>query len=466
MDDLRKLAEDKNIRDARKLYQYAQSKGYSVSVKDAAEALKHSVQRQVLSNGPRYKGHFASVGPGKDLQLDLIDWGANNLKAKRGGGQYALVGADVYTRKLAIQPLKTKEASAVLQAQSHIIERLVPHPEDNDIMIRTDRGKEFSGLERYGEATNDIHQYKDVRDRNGLAVVDAGIKHIKRDLAAEVGKERGVRWADVAHKVVNDINEKPNPSVFGPPDRVETNKIQDFKVLQRNAENFAHDNRNRVRMQNAIEEAETFRKPIDHGGRSFKPQYGPAKPFSNVDSEFVYHQGYTAALERGENGENKTTLLKQARPAAPGTGQFLGLLTSDTSKITTLPMGKQALKNEALALENILFKEGRLEVADLPRRIPGLRRKVDRFSNMTTSNWITRLYKDKFVITDGVVRLKRAVAPRPRPSSALILRPEARPSQAPRLPAKPSQAPAEPSAAPAKPKRDKNYFLGLRAMYS
>ena len=92
MDDLRKLAEDKNIRDARKLYQYAQSKGYSVSVKDAAEALKHSVQRQVLSNGPRYKGHFASVGPGKDLQLDLIDRGANNLKAKRGVANMPLLG--------------------------------------------------------------------------------------------------------------------------------------------------------------------------------------------------------------------------------------------------------------------------------------------------------------------------------------------------------------------------------------
>jgi hypothetical protein len=184
-----------------------------------------------------------------------------------------------------------------------------------------------------------------------------------------------------------------------------------------------------------------------------------------VDSEYVYHQGYTAALERGENGEDKTTLLKQARPAAPGTGGFKELLTT-TGKITTLPMGKQALKNEALALENILLKQGSLDVADLGRRIPGLRRKVDRFSNMTTSNWITRLYKDKFVITDGVVRLKRALAQRPRPSSAPILRPEAKPSQAPRAPAKPSQAPAEPSVAPAKPKKDKNYFLGLRAMYS
>jgi hypothetical protein len=426
--------------------------------------------------------------------LDLIDWGANNLKAKRGGGQYALVGADVFTRKLAVEPLKTKEASAVLEAQNHIIERLVPHPEDNDIMIRTDKGKEFSGLERYGEATNDIHQYKDVRDRNGLAVVDAGIKHIKRDLAAEVGKEKGVKWADVAHRVVDNINEKPNPSVFGPPDRVETNKIQEFKVLQRNAENFAHDDRNRVRMQKAVEDAGGFREPLDNGGRSFRPGYGPAKPFSNVDSEYVYHQGYTAALERGENGEDKTTLLKQARPAAPGTGGFKELLTT-TGKITTLPMGKQALKNEALALENILLKQGSLDVADLGRRIPGLRRKVDRFSNMTETNWITRLYQDKFVISDGIVRLKRAAPSdgvRLKRAAPSILRgvksaPPGVQPEAGRPPARQGkglkaliggrkavemlrQAAARPASEPVAvapaPKKDKNYFLGLRAMYS
>jgi hypothetical protein len=106
-----------------------------------------------------------------------------------------------------------------------------------------------------------------------------------------VGKEKGVKWADVAHRVVDNINEKPNPSVFGPPDRVETNKIQEFKVLQRNAENFAHDDRNRVRMQNAIQEAGGFREPIDHGGRSFKPQYGPAKPFQMWTANLCTTQG-------------------------------------------------------------------------------------------------------------------------------------------------------------------------------
>jgi hypothetical protein len=213
-----------------------------------------------------------------------------------------------------------------------------------------------------------------------------------------------------------------------------------------------------------------------------------------VDSEYVYHQGYTAALERGENGEDKTTLLKQARPAAPGTGGFKELLTT-TGKITTLPMGKQALKNEALALENILLKQGSLDVADLGRRIPGLRRKVDRFSNMTETNWITRLYQDKFVISDGIVRLKRAAPSdgvRLKRAAPSILRgvksaPPGVQPEAGRLPARQGkglkaliggrkavemlrQAAARPASEPIAvapaPKKDKNYFLGLRAMYS
>ena len=230
-----------------------------------------------------------------------------------------------------------------------------------------------------------------------------------------------------------------------------TNKIQDFKVLQRNAKHFEHNDKNRERMQSALEDAGGFREPIDSGGRSFKPQYGPAKAFARLDSEYVFHPGYRAAVERGESGEDKTTLLKQARPAAPGTGQFQGLLNSDTAKITTLPIGKQALKTEALALENILLKEGQLNVDDLAKRIPSLKRKTQRFTKMTTSNWITKVFANKFEVRDGVVVLKG----RPRPSKGGGF-----PSQAPRPPAKPSQAPFYTAPAPMTQKT-KSLFAAL-----
>ena len=142
VDELRQLALDMNIRDARKLYQMAQSREVrDITMKMATEALKDSVQRQVLGNpGAGYNGHFASTGPGRDLQEDLIDWGANNQKAKKGGGQYALVGADVYTRKLAVQPLKNKRAATVEAAAHPLLEKL-EGPGLYVAHIRTDKGK-------------------------------------------------------------------------------------------------------------------------------------------------------------------------------------------------------------------------------------------------------------------------------------------------------------------------------------
>ena len=61
---LRELANDVNIRDARKLYQMAKTKGMDVTHAMAVAALKDSVQRQVLAPPPAGRGHFASSRPG------------------------------------------------------------------------------------------------------------------------------------------------------------------------------------------------------------------------------------------------------------------------------------------------------------------------------------------------------------------------------------------------------------------
>ena len=74
---LKDLAYNKNIRDSRKLYQFAKSQGLEVSTKLAAQALEGSVARQVLAPPPRYEGHFASSRPGQDIQADLIDFSKN-----------------------------------------------------------------------------------------------------------------------------------------------------------------------------------------------------------------------------------------------------------------------------------------------------------------------------------------------------------------------------------------------------
>ena len=106
------LANEKNIRDARKLYLYARAQGMNyVTQAMAVAALKDSVQRQILAPAPNGRGHFASSRPGQDLQVDLIDFSKNT--SKRNEHRYAVVGADVFIRKVAIQPVTTKSAATV-----------------------------------------------------------------------------------------------------------------------------------------------------------------------------------------------------------------------------------------------------------------------------------------------------------------------------------------------------------------
>jgi uroporphyrinogen-III synthase len=101
------------------------------------------------------------------------------------------VVADVFSRKLGIEPLKSKTAASVGEAtQRELKEMGVERP----ALIRTDKGKEFASLEN----ERNVHQTRDVRDTNGLAIVDRGIQSIKRDLVQEVSKKKGTKWADVA----------------------------------------------------------------------------------------------------------------------------------------------------------------------------------------------------------------------------------------------------------------------------
>ena len=108
---------------------------------------------------------------------------------------------------------------------------------------------------------------------------------------------------------------------------------------------------------------------------------------------------------------------------------------------------KQVLKNQAQSLENQLLKDGVIKTSELQRRVPGLKRAVGKYKNLTDTNWISKVYKDKFVVENGEVRLKR-------PASA--------PSSSSGNTVSPSSAPV--LAAP-KAKKDKNFFAALKATY-
>ena len=133
-----------------------------------------------------------------------------------------------------------------------------------------------------------------------------------------------------------------------------------------------------------------------------------------MDSEYVYHKGYLNELSKGRSGENYTTLLKQAQAATPG--QFKEKLTLDTEKVHSFNQVKQVLKGQAQSLELQLLKGGAIKTSELQQKVPGLRRAVGRYKNLTDTNWLTKVYKDKFEIENGEVRLKNRPASAPASS--------------------------------------------------
>ena len=111
IENLKQLAAEYSIRSAAKLRKQALLEGVEVTLREAAEALKTDLAKQVFARRKVGGGKSAAEGPNDRLQFDLIDF-SNNTK-KDNPNRFALVGVDVYTRELAAVPLRTKSTGEV-----------------------------------------------------------------------------------------------------------------------------------------------------------------------------------------------------------------------------------------------------------------------------------------------------------------------------------------------------------------
>ena len=57
----------------------------------------------------------------------------------------------------------------------------------------------------------------------------------------------------------------------------------------------------------------------------------------------------------------------------------------------------------------------------LLKKITGLKKRVDKYKNLTDTNWVTHTFKKKFIVENGQVKLRprtKAQAPEPPPQPA------------------------------------------------
>ena len=180
------LADEYSIRSPAKLQRQALLEGVRVSIREAQEALKTDLGRQVFGPKPRSRGKSAAEGPNDRLQFDLIDYAANT--SKNNPNRYALTGIDVFTREMASVPLKSKKPSEVNEAFKKTVRELVG--DETNYVVTTDQGNEFAGLSSV-LPDDAIHWEKTPEDKNAIAEVDRGMQSLQKDLASTIGKKAG-----------------------------------------------------------------------------------------------------------------------------------------------------------------------------------------------------------------------------------------------------------------------------------
>ena len=246
--------------------------------RDAFEALKADVGRQVQAPRPRTLGKSAAEGPNDRLQADLIDFSQNT----RGKTKYGLVVMDVFTREAAVEPLQNKNAETVGRTTKRAARELTG--DDGNFVVTTDLGNEFATLER--ELPEAVHRTKRPEDRNAIAVVDRGIQTLKKDLATRVARKGG-QWSDHFEWAAGAYNARPHETAHGAPEDVEKQPATEFRVLQDNADKFQHNKDLTNRRIKAVEDAGAFRRRTRRGaltlstaagGRGLhdRPQHGGA----------------------------------------------------------------------------------------------------------------------------------------------------------------------------------------------
>ena len=310
IENLKQLAAEYSIRSAEKLRKQALLEGTKVTRREAEEALKFDLAKQVFAPKPRSLGKSAAEGPNDRLQFDLIDF-SNNTK-KDNPNRFALVGIDVFTREMSAVPLKTKRPQEVNVAFRRAAVDLVG--DETNYVVTTDQGPEFAQLSQ-AMPDDAVYRQKDVQDRNAISVLDRNMQGLKIGLAGRVAK--GAKdWSVELPKEVNAHNSKPHEAVYGPPATVEREGPQGFRVLQDNASKYVHNRSLTQRRMGELKESGSFRA-VTGAPRSFQPQYGNIRRIKagGVGSQYV------------TDVSGRSVLLKNVKPAPDGSTNVRQLLT-------------------------------------------------------------------------------------------------------------------------------------------
>ena len=311
MEALIALAKDLRHPGVEKLWAAAREANIPVSKSQVRQLLATQGQRQVYRALPTSKGASVAEAPGFRYQMDLLDFKNDPSK----GMSIVLLLIDVFSRQVYARPSPNKTPLAI----SRVLAAMLPGGAVSDdaqlwelglpqlpklpVIVSTDAGNEFKNeVADLLQSKGIVHRMRaDTMDMNYLAVADRAIMTIKKLLAE--GTKAGTEWSEDLPAAVAAYNKQQHSAVHGRPDKVGKNPVQEFMVLQDNADKAQHNNQLLAARKRVLEKTGTLRQPksdlVKTFARGFKAKCGGVQKVEKVVGSTVHIQGgATADIKR------------------------------------------------------------------------------------------------------------------------------------------------------------------------
>ena len=328
-----------------------------------------------------------------------------------------------------------------------MIQNLRDGETDGNFTLATDAGQEFS---RLGLPEGAAHRTKaGIQD---IAVVDAGIKTLKKDLGT-LAARKGGEFDENIGKAVTAYNARPHSTTIVAPEDVELIPEATFEQYQQNAAKYMANRAQSEARMAEVRDTRTGQAPLPTQGRSFRPQYGDAQRGRTVDSQNV-------TLTSG-----RQVLLKEAQPVPSDSARRGAGSLYDPAFIKQQRLGKEASTMEEYLLSQPNYQ---VKVADLERTLrtalPVVKKGLQRAR--TSLRGFLRMFPERFKLERGLVTAVNLPAA-PAPAAAPAPRTETRDERNARLDALLAASRArEDASKEARLTRERARLAGLRGAFA
>ena len=197
---------------AERFYKISKKEGLGFTRKEIAEFLSHQDVAQLHRRPVPGKSHpISSPSFGFSYMVDLLD--VTPYSKANGGMHWLVLMIDIFSRKLAIEPIPNKKASSVLVGIKRCVSAL---GKALPTMMQSDKGSEWKDVvQKWYDSVGIITKQADVGDHRSLGIVDSASRLVKNWIHRHITHTQQNKFIDAIPTFVAAYNRTPHTSLGG-----------------------------------------------------------------------------------------------------------------------------------------------------------------------------------------------------------------------------------------------------------